>query len=120
MVGQYFPYRDARLVLTAEVPERRHENRLRSQPVWLLGQNAGGNVSCGDKIAEMKLRARLLDHRLIAPKGAEPLRLRLILGGFPEIAGISMNYSGDMVGVRAIGLRASLSSKQRLIMAALK
>ena len=54
MVGQYFPYRDARLVLTAENPECRHKNRLRGQPAWLLGQNAGGNVSCSDKIAEMK------------------------------------------------------------------
>ena len=36
VVGKYLPYRDARLVLTAEAPERSHKNRLRGQSAWLL------------------------------------------------------------------------------------
>ena len=69
VVCQYLPYRDARLVLTAEAPERSHKNRLRGQPAWLLDQDARGDVSCGHKITEMKPCPRLVHHRLLRLSG---------------------------------------------------
>src|SRR5215472_13857963 len=39
----------------------------------------------------MKLYPRFVDHRLTKTKRAKPLRLLLVLGGFPEVAGIAMN-----------------------------
>src|SRR5215469_12458704 len=99
MVGQHLSDGRACLVLTAEVPECRHKNRLRSQPARFLGQDTEGNVSRSYKIAKVKPRPRLVDLRLIKTERAEPLRLFFILGGFSEIAGIAMNHSGYMAGV---------------------
>ena len=45
MIGQYRPYCAARLILTAEAPERR-KRCLSSQPARLLSQHTAGNVSC--------------------------------------------------------------------------
>jgi hypothetical protein len=85
-------------------------------------QHAQGNVARSGKIAEMKLCPRLVDHRLINTNRAEPLRLLLVLGRFPEIASIAMNHSHDMVRIRAIWAEGNrlFSGKQRLIVAALK
>ena len=94
VVCQYLPYRDARLVLTTEAPERSHKNRLRGQPAWLLDQDARGDVSCRHWITEVKPCPRLVHRTLVAAKRAKSLRLLFVLGGFPEIASIAMKPAG--------------------------
>src|SRR5438552_16886947 len=90
MVGQHLPDSRACLVLTAEVPERSHKNRLRGQPAWLLDQDERGDVSCRHKITELKPCPRLVHRTLVAAKRAKSLRLLFVLGGFPEIASIAV------------------------------
>ncbi len=66
---------------TAEVPERRHKNRLRGQPAWLLGQNAEGDVSCGDKLARAYLDGELMLDELISRR----IRLDEVNDGFAAL-----------------------------------
>ena len=85
MIGQYRPYRDARLVLAAKAPERSHKDRLRRQPAWLVDQNARGEVSCRHKITQVKSCPSLVHHTLVAAKRAKPLRLQFILEDFRKL-----------------------------------
>ena len=74
------------------------------------------------KITEMKPRPRLVDHRFVATKRAEPLRLLFVLGGLSEIASIAVKHAGHMIGVRAVWAEGNrlLSGSHGIVMATLK